>query len=233
MRIVIPMTPPSLDETLTYVETLAHRDDLDEPLMTERQWERAVTCAVSRSDRDGLAVLLHIELVPAVAQAMVAMAATVRCALVLAEGPEDSTTLDLAELIDPAQLAIRRAGKAVWAGEHREGLLPEHAGPSSAQAESSERAWAKMATYLHMSLASDDVHRAMAEDLGLALRGLSGPAQAAVDCMDAGEPDGVLAFPLQQALSKAYDALSAVRLYLLATYLADTMAHRVIASELS
>lgn len=233
MRLVIPMTPPSLDESLAYIQTLGHRSDLGEPVMTERQWDQAVTSAVSRGDREGLAILMQAELVPAVACAMMAMAETVRCALSLVDEQADGCMLELAHLLDPTQLAVMRAGKAVWAGEHREGLLPGHTGPSRPRSQPSERAWARMGTYLHMALASDEVHRTVAEDLGLVLRQLIGPARAAVECVDAGELDALLARPLQRALSVAYEALSAVRLYLLATYVAEAMAHRVIAGELS
>ena len=234
MRLAISLTPPSLDEAFAFVDTLSLRPGLtSEPVMSENQWEQAVTAAVTRGDRGGLAILLQAELVPAVARALVAMAGTVRCAIASSEGQPDACMLELAERLDPTQLAVMRAGKAIWAGEHREGLLPGHATPPSPHTNATQRAWSKMVTYVHMELARDDVRRAIADDLGQALRELTHPAQAAVECMDRGTLDDLLAYPLQQALVEAYDALSAVRLHLLASYLAETMAMQTLSSDLS
>ena len=233
MRLTIPTTPPSLDEAFAFIRSLSRRSDLaPEPVLSDQQWEQAVTAAVSRGDRGGLAILLQVELVPAIARAMMAMGETVRCALAASEGDPEAYQLELAHLLEPAQLAVMRAGKATWAGEHRGGLLPGHAGPSSPPPDAKERVWAKMATYLHMELASDDIHQAIAHDLGAVLCELTAPARAAVECMDAGEVDDLLPDPLQQGWFEAYNALSAVRLHLLATYLAETMAHDVLRTEL-
>ncbi|MEM9454963.1 MAG: hypothetical protein AAGF11_12340 [Myxococcota bacterium] len=234
MRLAISLTPPSLDEAFAFAETLSRRPGVtSEPVMSDHQWEQAVTAAVTRGDRGGLAILLQVELVPAIARALVAMADTVRCAIASSKGQPEACMLELAERLDPTQLAVTRAGKAIWAGEHREGLLPGHAPPPSPHSNATERAWSKMVDYVHMEMARDDVRQVIADDLGKALRELTHPAQAAIECMDMGAVDDLLPYPLQQALVEAYDALSAVRLHLLATYLAETMAMQTLSSDLS
>ncbi len=216
MKFAIPSTPLSLEESLAFADALGQRSDLPaDPVMTDGQWGVAVTGAVSRGDRDGLGTLLQVELAPALAGGLVAMAALVRQAQAQVGESSDADELSFIERLQATQSSIVRAGRAVWAGEHREGLLPEHAGPAGARADSEAHIMAKVATYMHMELASDDVLQAIAGDLGLALRKLIGPARAAIECVDQGELDDLLSDPLQEELYETFFVVAAVVRYLL------------------
>ena len=231
MRLVIPLTLPTLDDAFDFTARLGGRDDL-EPVMTDRQWEQAVTAAVGRRDREGLASLLYVELVPAVGRALVALGATVRCARDAPDDHPELLGLELSHRIEQTQLAVMRAGKATWAAEHREGLLPDHGGPSSPRSDSSQQVLGKMASYLDLELCGHDVRQVITGDLGYALRKLTAPARAAIECMEDSEIDLLLAYPLQQELFAVFHALSAVRLYLLATHMAESTVEQARASSM-
>ncbi len=231
MRPVIPLTLPTLDEAFEFIAKLNERIEL-EPVMTDRQWEQAVTAAIGRRDREGLASLLHVDLVPAIGRALGALGATVRCARDAPDDHPEMLGLELSHRIEQTQLAVMRAGKAVWAAEHREGLLPDRSGPSSPRSDSSQQVLGKMASYLDQELCGHEVRKIVAGDLGYALRKLTAPARAAVECMEAAQIDDLLPYPLQQELFAVFHALSSVRLYLLATHMAESTVERARVSSL-
>ncbi|MCA9710913.1 MAG: hypothetical protein KDK70_34045 [Myxococcales bacterium] len=226
MRLAIPLDLPSLDEALAFVQDLSPRLER-EPVMTDREWEQAVTAAVGRRDHTGLAALLHAQLVPALVRAMIALGDTVRHAMAASQGDPRAHRMALANLLEPTQQAVMQAGKATWAGEHREGLQPGHAGPSRPPKDWGRGVWDAMSGYMQLDIAGDDVHQALAEDLGGALRRLTGPVRAAVECVDRGQLDELLAYPLQQALFGVYQVLASVRLYLLSTHMAEAELDRI------
>ena len=63
-------------------------------------------------------------------------------------------------------------------------------------------------------LPEEDVLEAIADDLRLALRELTGPARAAVEVVDVGKLDDLLEHPLQLQLFATFRALSSAHLYL-------------------
>ena len=208
MKLAIPLTPPPLDDALAFVDQLQHRLESDDGLpMTDAQWEQAVTAAASKRDRDGLATLLRVQLVPALGRAMLGLARIVAQIMADERRPDDNTGGDeLVQRIETAQQDVMSAGQATYAAELRTALLLDRAGPSRDRPDSLERMQAKLTEYLQMRLEEVDVLEAIADDLGLALRQLTGPARAAIEAVEAGELDDLLAHPLQQQLFATFHA---------------------------
>ena len=218
MKLAVPVIPPTLDEALAFVDQLRHRPDAsDGPPLAAPQWEQAVTAAVSKRDRDGLATLLRVQLVPALGRAVLGLARvleeTVEAARASGEGTSEPS-VELVQLIESVQRDVVRAGYAVWAAELRSGLLPDRAGPAFDRPDGIERVQARMVEYLQMRLDEEDVLEAIADDLRLALRELTGPARAAVEVVDVGKLDDLLEHPLQLQLFATFRALSSAHLYL-------------------
>ncbi|MCA9704217.1 MAG: hypothetical protein KDK70_00010 [Myxococcales bacterium] len=232
MRLAIPLEPPTLDEALGFTRALSLRPEVAAgPIMTAHQWDRAVVAAVTRRDRDGLAILLQAELVPNLASALQALATALRCARACPEGPPDEHVLDLADRIEPTSLAVMRAGKAVWAAEKREELLPEGPAPQRPRPGASSWVLAKATHYLEQQMDGGGACHRVTEDLGRALCRVAGPARVAIRCIDTGALDDLPTPPLQTALLDAFNALSAVRLYHVSLLLAEVTACEVLTAR--
>lgn len=220
-KLVIPRTPPPLEDALAFVDQLDTRPDASTALpLTFMEWDQAVKAAACKRDRHGLATLLRVQLVPALSRAMVSLAQAVRQAMDAARAVDEDPAeqeFELARSLEAVQWDMLRAMQATWAAELRSGLLPDHAGPLPDRPDALERERAKMAGYLQIHVHGGNVLEAVADDLGFRLRKIINLLPTVLENFDKGWLDSLLAHPLQLRLSAAFHSLSAARMHLFST----------------
>lgn len=221
--------PPSLDEALAFVDELRARPDATAALMTEELWERAMTVAKRRRDREHLATLLRSQLVPALSRAMISLAHAAD--QVNTAGSVDESLYErvyrLGRIVHVVLHDVLRAAKVTWAAELYTGSPLGRPRPMSISPVASAYTRVKESEYVQIHVDGYDVLQALAEDLEIALRFLSRHVRAAVEVVDRDELDDLLAQPLQHQVFMTFHVLTGVRKFLFTVSTAEALRRRM------